>query len=100
MNATNGAYGTTLITSTRRVRPEYVQYARVAKKVDVRRLKEEIWKGMGLEKLEVKSSSRPVAMFHSELTCDRHQAALAYRRLQNQTPDRHPRSRRSSLHPS
>lgn len=27
-------------------RPEYVNYARVAKKVDVRRLKEELWKGM------------------------------------------------------
>lgn len=45
------AFGTQLVTQTRRVRPEYVQYARVAKKVDVRRLKEEIWKGMGLENL-------------------------------------------------
>lgn len=52
-NATNGAYGTQLITQTRRVRPEYVQYARVAKKVDVRRLKEEIWRGMDFEKLQV-----------------------------------------------
>ncbi|KAL2694171.1 hypothetical protein Neosp_000745 [[Neocosmospora] mangrovei] len=47
-----GAFGTTLVTQTRRVRPEYVQYARVAKKVDVRRLKEEIWKGMDMEILE------------------------------------------------
>ncbi|KAH0499371.1 hypothetical protein TgHK011_006572 [Trichoderma gracile] len=47
---TMGAFGTTLITQTRRVRPEYVQYARVAKKVDVRRLKENLWKG--LEELE------------------------------------------------
>jgi condensin complex subunit 2 len=47
------AFGTMLITQNRRVRPEYVQYARVAKKVDVRRLKEEIWKGMGLDKLDV-----------------------------------------------
>lgn len=30
---------------SRRSRPEYVQYARVAKKVDVRRLKEEMWRG-------------------------------------------------------
>jgi condensin complex subunit 2 len=52
-SAMNGAFGTTLVTQTRRVRPEYVQYARVAKKVDVRRLKEEIWKGMGLGQLEV-----------------------------------------------
>ncbi|KAI0187796.1 condensin complex subunit 2/barren [Astrocystis sublimbata] len=35
------------VTSTRRLRPEYVQYARVAKKVDVRRLKENLWKGLG-----------------------------------------------------
>lgn len=61
-NATNGAYGTTLITSTRRVRPEYVQYARVAKKVDVRRLKEEMWRGMDLERLQVRENSAPDAM--------------------------------------
>ena len=51
--AMGGAFGTTLVTQTRRVRPEYVQYARRAKKVDVRRLKEEIWKGMEFDKLEV-----------------------------------------------
>lgn len=44
-----GAFGTQLVTQSRRLRPEYVQYARVAKKVDVRRLKEEMWKGIGLE---------------------------------------------------
>ena len=55
-NLADLAFGTMLVTQNRRVRPEYVQYARVAKKVDVRRLKEEIWKGMGLEQLEV---SRP-----------------------------------------
>ena len=43
-----GAFGTQLVTQSRRVRPEYVQYARVAKKVDVRRLKEEIWRGLGI----------------------------------------------------
>ncbi|KAI0394053.1 condensin complex subunit 2/barren [Xylariaceae sp. FL0594] len=46
---TMGGFGTQLVTSTRRLRPEYVQYARVAKKVDVRRLKEELWKGLGFE---------------------------------------------------
>jgi len=51
-NPADLAFGTMLVTQSRRVRPEYVQYARVAKKVDVRRLKEEIWKGMGFEKLE------------------------------------------------
>ncbi|RDA83285.1 hypothetical protein CP532_3704 [Ophiocordyceps camponoti-leonardi (nom. inval.)] len=43
------AFGSSLVTQTRRARPEYVQYARKAKKVDVRRLKEEMWKGMGLD---------------------------------------------------
>ena len=44
-----GAFGAQLVTQSRRVRPEYVQYARVAKKVDVRRLKEEMWRGTGFE---------------------------------------------------
>jgi condensin complex subunit 2 len=55
-NPADLAFGTMLVTQNRRVRPEYVQYARVAKKVDVRKLKEEIWKGMGFEKLENVSS--------------------------------------------
>ena len=53
-NPGDGAFGTNLVTQGRRVRPEYVQYARVAKKVDVRRLKEEIWKGMGFDELTVR----------------------------------------------
>lgn len=52
---TTGGFGTQLVTSTRRLRPEYVQYARVAKKVDIRRLKDDIWKGMGIERLDVSS---------------------------------------------
>ncbi|KAL8661819.1 MAG: hypothetical protein Q9202_005245 [Teloschistes flavicans] len=44
------AFGTQLVTQSSRLRPDYVQYARVAKKVDVRRLKEEMWKGIGFEK--------------------------------------------------
>ncbi len=52
-NPADLAFGTMLVTQNRRVRPEYVQYARVAKKVDVRRLKEEIWKGMGFEEVAV-----------------------------------------------
>lgn len=45
------AFGTQLVTQSRRLRPEYVQYARVAKKVDVRRLKEEIWRGLAFEEV-------------------------------------------------
>ncbi|MCJ1227405.1 hypothetical protein MMC12_004060, partial [Toensbergia leucococca] len=44
-----GGFGSQLVTQSRRLRPEYVQYARVAKKVDVRRLKEEMWRGIGFE---------------------------------------------------
>lgn len=50
-----GAFGTQLVTQSRRMRPEYVQYARVAKKVDVRRLKEELWRGIGFEEPEAVS---------------------------------------------
>ena len=32
----------------KRVRPEFVNYARKAKRVDVRKLKENIWKGMNI----------------------------------------------------
>lgn len=43
-----GGFGSQLVTQGgRRARPDYVAYARVAKKVDVRRLKEEMWKGIG-----------------------------------------------------
>lgn len=41
--------GTQMVTANRRIRPEYVQYAKVAKKVDVRRLKENIWKELGMD---------------------------------------------------
>lgn len=56
-NPMAGPFGTTLVTATRRVRPEYVNYARVAKKVDIRRLKDELWKGMPFEGLGDKVSS-------------------------------------------
>ena len=47
------AFGTQLVTQSRRLRPEYVQYARVAKKVDVRRLKEEMWRGIRFAEVSV-----------------------------------------------
>ncbi|KAL5614355.1 hypothetical protein BROUX41_004461 [Berkeleyomyces rouxiae] len=55
---TMGDFGTTLVTQTRRIRPEYVQYARVAKKVDVRRLKQELWNTIGFESLD-RDNERP-----------------------------------------
>lgn len=51
LSSQEGAFGDQLVTQSRRLRPEYVQYARVAKKVDVRRLKEEIWRGLALEEV-------------------------------------------------
>jgi len=41
-------FGSQLVTQNRRVRPDYVQYARAAKKVDVRKLKENMWTGLKL----------------------------------------------------
>ncbi|KAJ6145289.1 hypothetical protein N7470_009184 [Penicillium chermesinum] len=61
-----GGYGSQLVTQGgRRARPDYVNYARVAKKVDVRRLKTEMWKGMGerlIAATEFASASRPGAV--------------------------------------
>lgn len=55
-----GDFGANLVAQSRRMRPEYVQYARVAKKVDVRRLKEEMWRGIGYEKPVMQTpSNRP-----------------------------------------
>jgi condensin complex subunit 2 len=51
------AFGAQLVTQSRRFRPEYVQYARVAKKVDVKRLKDELWRGIGFE--EVSRHTKP-----------------------------------------
>lgn len=47
------AFGAQLVTQSRRFRPEYVQYARVAKKVDVKRLKDELWRGIGFEEVSL-----------------------------------------------
>ena len=54
-----GAFGTQLVTQSRRLRPEYVQYAKVAKKVDVRRLKEEMWRGIGFEEVSILVFAEP-----------------------------------------
>lgn len=39
---------------TRRVRPEFVNYAKRAKRVDVRKLKENIWRGLDIKIAESK----------------------------------------------
>ncbi|MCJ1288463.1 hypothetical protein MMC26_007821 [Xylographa opegraphella] len=58
-----GPFGSQLVTQSKRTRPEYVQFAKVAKKVDVRKLKEELWRGIGFEKglsLQTKSNFTPL----------------------------------------
>ncbi|KAJ5975285.1 hypothetical protein N7481_008992 [Penicillium waksmanii] len=61
-----GGYGSQLVTQgARRARPDYVNYARVAKKVDVRRLKNEMWRGMGerlIAATDFASASQPGAV--------------------------------------
>lgn len=47
-----GAFGNHIITQNCRQRPDYVQFARVAKKVDVRKLKEELWKGINSDLIQ------------------------------------------------
>jgi condensin complex subunit 2 len=43
-----GSFGSQLVTQAgRRTRPEFVNYARTAKKVDIRRLKENMWQNLG-----------------------------------------------------
>ncbi|GAM89271.1 hypothetical protein ANO11243_073080 [Dothideomycetidae sp. 11243] len=62
MPSDGAAFGAQLVAQSRRARPEYVQYARVAKKVDVRRLKEEMWRGLGMEAIdEVDKTSNDAA---------------------------------------
>ncbi len=57
-NLLPGSFGSQLVTQAgRRLRPEYVNYARVAKKVDVRRLKENMWSGMSTGLMSAISSS-------------------------------------------
>jgi len=68
---TQGAgFGSQLVTQSKRLRPEYVQYARVAKKVDVRRLKEEMWRGIGFNEVRGGPFSRGVFCAHGCLQLD------------------------------
>ncbi|KAL8360079.1 hypothetical protein RB598_008419 [Gaeumannomyces tritici] len=87
-NPADLAFGTMLVTQSRRVRPEYVQYARVAKKVDVRRLKEEMWKGMGLEALDNVTNPFPPARPLSRYNSTTSVANDSCLRGKTQAPDR------------
>lgn len=56
-----GAFGTQLVTGVGRTRPIMLNYARKAKNVDVRLLKDNLWTGMDLEKV------RSVVFSHAKL---------------------------------
>ena len=51
---------------TRRVRPEFVNYAKKAKRVDVRKLKENIWKGLDIV---VKKEKEPDVDADESMVC-------------------------------
>jgi condensin complex subunit 2 len=48
-DAQEGAFGAQLVAQNRRFRPQYIQFARVAKRVDARLLKENLWRAMPFE---------------------------------------------------
>ncbi|KAK8256086.1 condensin complex subunit 2/barren [Phyllosticta capitalensis] len=62
------AFGAQLVTAGRRLRPEYVQYARRAKQVDLRLLKDNIWKGIGLTGPDGESEDEEQAHEQSNLS--------------------------------
>ena len=84
------AFVSQLVTQGSRSRPDYVQYARVAKKVDVRRLKEEMWKGIG---------SSYVRFYFQLIRLDRLLTLIQDTRaeLNNSKPDEEPQAPEKSL---
>ncbi|RAL06267.1 condensin subunit BRN1 [Aspergillus ibericus CBS 121593] len=74
-----GGFGSQLVTQGgRRARPDYVAYARVAKKVDVRRLKVEMWKGMG---------ERLISSTHFDPVPQAEDAAISAREVEQQATE-------------
>ncbi|RHZ78233.1 hypothetical protein Glove_166g269 [Diversispora epigaea] len=48
----DGEFGDNLVTQTRRVKPDQIKFARTAKKVDVKKLKDNIWKTLAFNNNE------------------------------------------------
>lgn len=92
--AQEGGFGAQLITQSRRLRPEYVQYARVAKKVDVRRLKEEMWRGIGFEERYVSTRMFLQSKMEQLFTNMRLQQRNAAHTIRAETPNPYPPQRR------
>ena len=57
---------TTLAGSSRRVRPQYVNYTKKAKRVDVRKLKENIWKSLDIKVPNSESPDESMVRFFSD----------------------------------
>lgn len=53
-----GEFGSQLVTSNKRLRQDYVTFAKVATKVDVRELKEKLWTVLAFEKAPVEKTPR------------------------------------------
>ena len=61
---------TTLAGTSRRVRPQYVNYTKKAKRVDVRKLKENIWKSLDIK--VAKSKDPDESMVRISVPCSSH----------------------------
>jgi condensin complex subunit 2 len=67
---------------TRRVRPEFVKYAKRAKRVDVRKLKENIWRGLDIVVApKLKDDEDDENMVRNRLPCPRAKTNRLYRML-------------------
>jgi condensin complex subunit 2 len=81
---------------TRRVRPEFINYTKRAKRVDVRKLKENIWKGLNIPTPE-QQPAEAEAMVRGIRIADFYTLSHTHRRLRqmrrvSQPPKKHARS--------
>ncbi|EMC91440.1 hypothetical protein BAUCODRAFT_79867 [Baudoinia panamericana UAMH 10762] len=91
----SGAFGAQLITQSRRLRPEYVAYARVAKKVDVRRLKEEMWRGIGFD--ADKATPQTPALTHIPALAKDESGALRFTEVMNSLQHVYPKQQMADI---
>jgi condensin complex subunit 2 len=95
--ASSDAFGANLVAQSRRSRPEYVQYARVAKKVDVRRLKEEMWRGIGFEPRSATASAAEKARPQIPALCEDETATLRFTDIMNNLQHVYPRQQMADI---
>lgn len=83
---------------TRRVKPEAVNYAKRAKRVDVRKLKENIWKGLDIVAPAVEDGEDAMVSCVTASPCCTHSCRLTFRTRTNDSPPI--RKKRGHSHPS